>query len=106
MYTPAVVRVALKGETWAAFSFCISWTDLVFGGVPTGTLLGGGAGNRFFPFWRGQEWYEVKGRKTGGKNKQFNQSFLNIIFKGSVFANVHLVEKETVTESDGNEEKY
>lgn len=44
--------------------------------------------------------------RQGEKNKQFNQSFLNIIFKGSVFANVHLVENETVTESDGIEEKY
>lgn len=68
VYTLAVVSVALKGETWEAFSFSSSWTDLGLGGAPTGTLLGGGAGKRFFPFWRGQEWHDAKGGKKGGKN--------------------------------------
>lgn len=67
MYALAVVSVALKGENWEAFSFSRSWIDLGLGGAPTGTLLGRGAGNRFFPFWRGQEWYDVKGRKSGKK---------------------------------------
>lgn len=61
-----MVNVAVKGETWAAFSFSSSWTLLGFGGAATGTLLGGGAGNRFFPFWRGREWYDAKGGETGG----------------------------------------
>lgn len=47
-----MVRVALKGEIWDAFSFSMSLTDLGFGGALTGTLLGCGAGNRFFPSWR------------------------------------------------------
>lgn len=55
VYMPAVVSVALKGETSAAFSFACSWRDLGLGGAATGTLLGWGAGNKFFPSWRGQD---------------------------------------------------
>lgn len=37
---PAVVSVALKGETWEAFSFSSSWIDFGLGGAATGTLSG------------------------------------------------------------------
>lgn len=75
----------MKGEIWAAFSFSSSWTLLVFGGAPTGTLLGGGAGNRFFPFWRGRERYDVKGRKRGGKINKTRLIFPKHHINGSVF---------------------
>ena len=47
---PAVVRVALKGDTAADLAFCSSCTLGGLGGAATGMLLGWGAGNRFLPF--------------------------------------------------------
>ncbi len=77
VYMLAVVSVALKGETWEAFSFSSSWTDLGLGGAATGTLLGWGAGNRFFPFCKKCEkkmvWRE--GKQT---NREYQSSFLMI----------------------------
>lgn len=100
-----MVKVALNGDTWAAFSFSSSWMLLVFGGAATGTLLGGGAGNRFFPFWRGREWHDGKGRKTGEKINKTELIFPKHHINSSVFTLARFTWNEASVESDGNEDK-